>query len=264
MPDANQEDSASSRKRERSAISTPPPGSGKGKGKGKPRDISAASGKGKPREFSSCRPTQRQKELNIRLCRSGPTEIETLVLEQADEMNSVNCATALHGLAKAVSMTTSATKSRTTDARERLAERTAAALVQEEKVTSRSLTSIMWAVGKLRLTTPRLISVTTMHASAHLTKGTLDAFGIANVAWALANLHLSATSASQETVRVAEEHAGLLDALAQRACEAPADFKPQELCNLLWAFATLKCRHAALVAPPLEPTTTPRPNPIAI
>ena len=47
-------------------------------------------------------------------------------------------------------------------------------------------------------------------------------------------------------MNTSEVHGSLLASLAQRACEMPHDFKPQELCNLLWAFATLKVRHAKL------------------
>ena len=201
-----------------------------------------APARNKAREFSASRPSPQQKELNIRLCRSAPREIEALVREQVGVMNSVNCATALHGLAKA----TSAADPSADAAHHMLAERTAVVLKQEGKVTARSLTSIMWAVGKLRIVSPALIAVTTAHASTHLSRGTLDTFGMANVAWSLANLHQHATSVADETVTVAEDHAELLDALAQRASEMPSAFNTQELCNLLWSFATIKRRHAAL------------------
>ncbi|KAL3919870.1 MAG: hypothetical protein SGPRY_005473, partial [Prymnesium sp.] len=158
-------------------------------------------------------------------------------------MNSVNCATAFHGLAKGASP---GGKSHASQAYEVLAARTAAVLTCEEFVTSRSLTSIVWAMGKLRLTNSALVAAVTMHIKSHLSRGALDGFGVANVAWALANLHQHVTSVTEETVSIAEKHATLLDALAQSACDRPSEFNPQEVCNLVWAFATLKRRHAAL------------------
>ena len=35
---------------------------------------------------------------------------------------------------------------------------------------------------------------------------------------------------------------GLLDSIAEAACSRPAEVKPQEITNLLWAFATPKRR----------------------
>ncbi|KAL1525066.1 hypothetical protein AB1Y20_019939 [Prymnesium parvum] len=197
----------------------------------------------RPRELSESRPTAAQKALNARLCRADAGEIERLVEEQHGAMNSVNCATALHGLAKGAP---AGARPPPSTACALLAARTAAVLSQEGFVTARSLTSIVWGMGKLRLTHPALLEAAVKHARAHLARGALDAFGVANVAWALANLHQHATSAADETVCLAAPHAELLDALAERACAAPDAFNPQELCNLLWAFATLKVRHAAL------------------
>ena len=83
--------------------------------------------------------------------------------------------------------------------------------------------------------------------SAWLAADALDAFGIANVAWALATLHTAAMSATTRTVGLDDEcGGGLCDALAVAACARASDFKPQELTNLVWAFATLKWRHARL------------------
>ena len=73
-----------------------------------------------------------------------------------------------------------------------------------------------------------------------MARGLLDSFGLSNVAWTIATLQQH-TSDADET-----QHAALLDALAQQACDAAASFKAQEVCNLLWAFATLKRRHLAL------------------
>ena len=66
-----------------------------------------------------------------------------------------------------------------------LAARTAAVMSREQAdVTPRSLTSIVWAMGKLRLFDTRLRDEMASHAASQLTRGLLDPFGIANVAWA--------------------------------------------------------------------------------
>ena len=157
-----------------------------------------------------------------------------------DSRHVRNCATALHQLAKRTSNQVGEARVEIVGADEALhallAARTAAVMAHEQSdVTPRSLTSIVWAMGKLRLFDPNLRKQMVSHAHSQLARGLLDPFGIANVAWALATLHQHAASASSETVNTSEIHATLLDALATRACEVPRDFKPQEMCNLLWA-----------------------------
>ena len=101
-------------------------------------------------------------------------------------------------------------------------------------VTARSLTSIAWASAKLQLDDAGLWAAVSASAASLLPS--LDAYALANVAWALATVR-----------RVAPEADGaLLEALAEAALARLGEFKPQELCNLLWAFATLKRRHRAL------------------
>ena len=113
--------------------------------------------------------------------------------------------------------------------------RAATVLRDEGQVTGHSLTSIAWAVGKLQLAHPVLLASLTEQVRAQLRRNALDAFGVANVAWALATLR-----------EAHEADPALLDALADAACAMPTSFKPQELTNLVWAFATLKRRHNAL------------------
>ena len=180
-----------------------------------------------------------QRQLNQQLARGGPEEICALVREHSGVMNSVNCATALHRLAKGAPVAAAA------GVEALLCSRTARVL-GTEKVTPRSLTSIAWAVGKLRLSHAALLGALTSTAAAQLASGALDAFGIANVAWALATQHAAAAAAAVESVALSAEHTGLLEALADAACRSPGAFKPQELTNLLWAFATLKRRHSRL------------------
>ncbi|KOO28974.1 kynurenine 3-monooxygenase and related flavoprotein monooxygenase [Chrysochromulina tobinii] len=155
-------------------------------------------------------------------------------------MNSVNCATALHRLARGGGASSAVEQS--------LCTITASTFEHEAGgVTARSLTSVAWAVGKLRLSDKRLLAALTARAAAQLAADALDAFGIANVAWALATLHTAAMSATTRTVGLDDEcGGGLCDALAVAACARASDFKPQELTNLVWAFATLKWRHARL------------------
>ena len=195
-----------------------------------------------PQSSSSGPPSagqQRQRVLNQQLgAATTPSDISALVEANAHLMNTVNCATALHWLAKR------AVRAR---AEEQLCARTVQALgIEGRGVTARSLTSIAWAVGKLKLAHDGLLAALTTQAAAQLARGDLDAFGIANVAWAVATLHAATCAASTETVTLAAEQAGLCDAIADAACARAAEFKPQEATNLLWAFATLKRRHARL------------------
>jgi hypothetical protein len=205
------------------------------------QDAAAAHNK---RFHASVKPTAQQRQLNSQLSSHSADahSLAALIRANVDAMNSVNCATALHQLAKRA-----ATAEPDESLNLLLAARTAAVMsVEKSDVTPRSLTSIVWAVGKLRLFNARLRDEMAAHARDQLERGLLDAFGMANVAWALATLHQHAASASSQTVNTSEVHAALLDALAARACELPSEFKPQELCNLLWAYATLKVRHARL------------------
>ena len=189
---------------------------------------------------------QQQKVLNWQITQAyGRDEIAALVLEHADTMNSINCATALHRLAKGGSIDATAVNV-DQQLEELLSALTARVLEQESDVTPRSLTSIAWAVGKLRLSDAALLAALAAQAAAALERDTLDAFGIANVAWALATLHSATSSASSETVTIPSAHTELCTALADAACSRPASFKPQEITNLLWAFASLRRRHARL------------------
>ena len=202
---------------------------------------------------------QRQRELNGKLAHGSRQEIYDLVAAHVHELNSVNVATALHRLAKCAPAATvglgqtdarwkkawaaavsSAVEPAPDQQEVRLAAlcgRAASVLREERGVTSRSLTSIAWAVGKLKLAHAGLLASLTEQAGAQLKRGGLDAFGVANVAWALATLRESH-----------EADASLLDALAEAAIAPgmPSSFKPQELTNMVWAFATLKRRHNAL------------------
>ena len=167
-------------------------------------------------------------------------DIEKIVRSHGATMNSVNCATALHRLARGGGASSSVEQS--------LCTITASTFEREAGgVTARSLTSVAWAVGKLRLSDKRLLAALTARAAAQLAADALDAFGIANIAWALATLHTAATNATTKTVGLDDECGdGVCDALAVAACARASDFKPQELTNLVWAFATLKWRHARL------------------
>ena len=132
----------------------------------------------------------------------GPGEIAEIVKQHAGIMNNVNCATALHRLAKAA-----ATSKPDASLLEVLCARTATTLVREhDSITPRSLTSIVWAVGKFRLMSSPLLTAVLTQARALLVRGAgeLDPFGIANVAWALANVHQSATSQTSETVTTSD------------------------------------------------------------
>lgn len=228
-----------------------------------------------------------QRALNAQLAHAHDhAEIHRLVLTHSATFNVVNCATALHRLAKCAPA--AATQLAATDAhwkkswalaaKATSAEATSAdedakveallccrcATVLEagsEEVSARSLTSIAWATGKLKLGHAPLRSALTSQALLQCARGDLDAFGIANVAWALATLHsaeretsLSATrgqtliAANTPSGQAVEASGRLLDALAEAAAVGSIidQFKPQELCNLLWAFATLKRPYAAL------------------
>jgi len=225
---------------------------GKGGGKGKGGGGGAAGGAARA--------------LNAELARASRDQILALVVERHQAFNSVNCATALHRLAKATptepklggtdahwkrswgAAAKAAEAGGAQDAREAeslLCARTAVVLrADDEAVTARSLTSIAWAVGRLGLSDAGLLDAIAAQATAQLEARALDAYGIANVAWALATLHASAAGASVETVE--PPHPALLDALAEAACATPDAFNPQETTNLLWAFATLGRRHSLL------------------
>jgi hypothetical protein len=220
--------------------------------------------------------------LNAELARApGRARIWALVSEHHATMNSVNCATALHRLAKAApakltlggtdahwkkslgaaaasaaraaAEAAAASAPGAADAEARLCTRTVAVLRSvAEEVSPRSLTSIAWAVGRLGLCHAGLLDAIAARAAALLGRGKLDAFGQANVAWAIATLHAAAERASgrDRDLGCASEavppHPELLDALASAACSMPASFSPQETTNVLWAFATLGLRHERL------------------
>ena len=218
-----------------------------------------------------------QRELNSQLARAADrAEINQLVLQHSAAFNSVNCSTALHRLAKcapasssslaatdahwkkswsaAAKATSAEATSSSDDAKVEalLCRRCVEVLEDGSEVTARSLTSIAWATGKLKLAHIPLRAAFSSQATAQLSRGGLDAFGIANVAWALATLHTAEKrnggSSNADFSERASPEESLLDALADAACANSTidDFKPQELCNLLWAFATLRRPHAAL------------------
>ena len=105
--------------------------------------------------------TPTQKQLNSQLCKaSSPREVGSLVRQQVGIMNSVNCATALHKLSKiAGNKPAEAGPSADHEMHRLLGARVAVVLEDEANgVTPRSLTSIVWAMGKLRLGEPRLVA----------------------------------------------------------------------------------------------------------
>ena len=249
-----------------------------------------------------------QRALNAQLAHAHDrAALHQLILTHSATFNAVNCATALHRLAKcapAVATQLAATdahwkKSWALAAKATSAEATSAdedakveallccrcATVLEagsEDVSARSLTSIAWATGKLKLGHGPLRAALTSQALLQCACGGLDAFGIANIAWALATLHsaerVTSLATLSETHRQtpscatnrqtltsatnapmgppADAHGRhldgsgrhtdasdrLLDALAKAATVGSTidEFKPQELCNLVWAFATLR------------------------
>ena len=233
-----------------------------------------------------------QRALNAQLARAADrAEINQLVLQHCAEFNSVNCATALHRLAKCAPSSSSslaatdahwkkswsaaakasaakATSSSDDATVEDLLCRRCVTLLEEgSEVTARSLTSIAWATGKLKLAHAPLCAAFSAQAAIQVARGGLDAFGIANVAWALATLHMTGqpgdgdsagniedgstrrdASSSAVPQPASASPSRLLDTLAEAAISNGTidEFKPQELCNLLWAFATLRRPHAAL------------------
>lgn len=229
-----------------------------------------------------------QRALNAQLARAvDRAEINQLVLQHCAEFNSVNCATALHRLAKCAPSSSSslaatdahwkkswsaaakasaakATSSSEDAAVEDLLCRRCVTLLEEgSEVTARSLTSIAWATGKLKLAHAPLCAAFSAQAAIQVARGGLDAFGIANVAWALATLHMTGQPGDGDSAGPVERRdasssavpqpasatpSSLLDTLAEAAISNGTidEFKPQELCNLLWAFATLRRPHAAL------------------
>ena len=176
------------------------------------------------------------RQLNAELARGDASAIRSLVRSRCAEFNSVNCATALHRLAKAAPASarlggsdahwkrswaaaakaaggepSSAEAAEAAEAAALLRERTAAVLASSEEVSARSLTSIAWAVGRLSggagkdgggsaATLSPLLDAIAARARALLASGALDAYGVANVAWAIASLHAAAAGASSETV----------------------------------------------------------------
>lgn len=228
-----------------------------GKGKGGPGAVPAGKGKGGPTSRGGFNPFCIK--INQRLAAAGPTnpgEISAIVTEHIGIFNSVNVATALHQLAKSVNRSADNPVAQQHDSsvHEQLGARAALVLAQEgQSVTPRSLTSIVWAMGKLRILDGELLNVVIDLVTTMMNGGLLDAFGLANVAWTLATLHQHSAGSSVETVTLSERQATLLDMLASKSCGCPETFKPQELCNLLWAFATLKRRHVRLFERFAEP-----------
>lgn len=204
--------------------------------------------------------------LTAQLSRASSSELLCLIVSDVSRFNLVHVATSLHRLAKSrplparpggsdsrwkrtLSAATALTHAGQADevaaAWEMLCERGADLMRHNaHPVSARSLTSLVWALGRLGRRHRALLEALTREAHAQLARRALDAFGIANVAWALASLHAAEAAASTQTVEV--EHSELLDALAEAACRAPEAFKPQETTNLLWAFATLGRRHERL------------------
>ena len=205
---------------------------GRGAGRG---SANRGAGRGSANGHAAAR------QLNAELARGDASAIRTLVRSRCAEFNSVNCATALHRLAKAAPASarlggsdahwkrswaaaakaaggepSSAEAAEAAEAAALLRERTAAVLASSEEVSARSLTSIAWAVGRLSggagkgggggggggsaATLSPLLDAIAARARALLASGALDAYGVANVAWAIASLHAAAAGASSETV----------------------------------------------------------------
>ena len=130
------------------------------------------------RFHASTKPTAQQRQLNGQISAAGgnAAALAALVRENIDIMNSVNVATALHQMAKHASADAPPADE---ILHSRLAARTAVVMAREKTdVTPRSLTSIVWAMGKLRLFDARLRAEVIAHAASQLQRGMLDPFGM--------------------------------------------------------------------------------------
>ena len=177
------------------------------------------------------------RELNARLAKS-PRDLPDLVRASLPCFNPVHCATALHRVAnKSANLDQ--------DLLQALAQKTQILLdLPENKVNARTLTSIAWAVAKLHIRQQKLREAIAARSAALLNAKQFDAYGVSIVAWAIATLFSADAAEADDTV--ASPHPELLSQLATSACSTPEAFRPQEATNLLWAFATLRVRHARL------------------
>lgn len=167
---------------------------------------------------------------------SARTEAALLPLmrDHAAGMNSIHCATALHRWARCSTVFARVT----TDYGpfHALCARTAELLHADGPLTTRSLTSIAWAVGKLQLADARLHEGLVRRARVALSAAKdLDGCALANLAWFLANAR------EQCAINVS-----LLDEIGAAAAIRLRSCSTQEVTNLAWAFATLKRRHRFL------------------
>lgn len=150
-------------------------------------------------------------ELNRQLCRASARELLALVGEASTWMNSVNCATALHRLAKAETPPASDLGT--------LCDRTAAVLRSEARLTGRSVASIAWAVGKLRISHEPLLAALT--SAAHARVRSLDGCALANVAWALAGVRDGHVADGALLEALADAAAARVDEISAQARYGP-------------------------------------------
>lgn len=97
---------------------------------------------------------------------------------------------------------------------------------------SQCLSTIIWSLGTMKANLPVVFNSFSEEITA--TAGAISPQGIANTAWAFA--------------RVRRQDASLFKALAGAACRDNViwAFKPQELSNMTWAFATVGLPHTRL------------------
>ena len=159
-------------------------------------------------------------ELNRQLCRASARELLALVGEASTWMNSVNCATALHRLAKAETPPASDLGT--------LCDRTAAVLRSEARLTGRSVASIAWAVGKLRISHDPLLAALT--SAAHARVRSLDGCALANIAWALAGVRDGHVADGALLEALADAAAARVDEISAQARYGPGrDLRAAEM-----------------------------------
>lgn len=153
-------------------------------------------------------------------------EIITLIDTRLESFNMVNCATALHRLAKNYQNQT-----RTPTVLALLGHFTSLMTYEPRSCQPRQLSSSLWACAQLGVKDASFLT-----KAYELTNSKLRWFKsqeLSNVLWAIAKLRSSESSGESDDI------SQLLDAIAYAVINVISEFTPQGLSNTCWSFATL-------------------------
>lgn len=173
-------------------------------------------------------------ELNRQILAASLPDLLLIVREKCQEFNDVNISTALHCLVR--KHANPFTKGDETIGN--LLKRVCQVLEKSTKLSIRSLTTIIWCIGKKQLFQINEKLQPLVVKAIDQNKDKLDGQGISNSFWTLA-IFSQADYPVQPTIQ---------RVLAEKIVGTMVDMNSQEISNVLWAMAVLNYRDTSLLA----------------